>query len=297
MTTAIEALDSLVTDSVVTLFQAGLTLLGTIGILLVLDLRLALITFCIFPFVGGGSIWFRLVPAGAFRAHAEINIGAITGDLLKTLSGIRRRLTDLRPGAGSRTALRGAEQREPRRQHGDRQAQRRPTSRPLKCSRVSPSQRIVLYGGLQAIEGQITAGTGLGCRPSLPSASCWNRSTSSPKGKTPGINSGMAALEKIFQLLDEKPNLEALGPTRLKLSRGSRGHLRGHLVGAPARGGSAGAPPGADATSATASEFALYGGPASGVAASGVAASGVAASGVPAERCCSERGRSERCCG
>ncbi|HEY2200900.1 MAG TPA: ABC transporter transmembrane domain-containing protein, partial [Solirubrobacteraceae bacterium] len=45
MTNDVEALDSLVTDSVVTLFQSGLTLLGTVGILLVLDVKLALLTF------------------------------------------------------------------------------------------------------------------------------------------------------------------------------------------------------------------------------------------------------------
>ena len=37
MTNDVEALDSLVTDSVVTLFQSGLTLLGTIVILIFLD--------------------------------------------------------------------------------------------------------------------------------------------------------------------------------------------------------------------------------------------------------------------
>ena len=47
MTNDIEALDSLVTDSVVTLFQSGLTLLGTVVILLTLDVKLALITFCV----------------------------------------------------------------------------------------------------------------------------------------------------------------------------------------------------------------------------------------------------------
>ena len=77
MTNDIEALDSLVTDSVVTLFQSGLTLLGTIVILIILDPTLALITFGIFPFVIAGSIWFRLVSAGAFRRTRE-TIGSIT---------------------------------------------------------------------------------------------------------------------------------------------------------------------------------------------------------------------------
>src|SRR5262245_53329960 len=42
ITNDVEALDSLVTDSVVTLFQSGLTLIGTVGILLYLDVKLAL---------------------------------------------------------------------------------------------------------------------------------------------------------------------------------------------------------------------------------------------------------------
>ena len=49
MTNDVEALDDLVTDSVVTLFQASLTLVGTLVILLLLDLRLALLTFVIVP--------------------------------------------------------------------------------------------------------------------------------------------------------------------------------------------------------------------------------------------------------
>ena len=88
MTNDVEALESLVTDSVVTLFQSGLTLIGAIGVLLYLDVKLALLTFCVVPFVAGASIWFRLVSAGAFRRTRE-TIGSITGYLQETLSGIR----------------------------------------------------------------------------------------------------------------------------------------------------------------------------------------------------------------
>jgi ATP-binding cassette subfamily B protein len=45
MTNDVEALNSLVTDTVITLFSASLTLLGTIVILVVLDPQLALLTF------------------------------------------------------------------------------------------------------------------------------------------------------------------------------------------------------------------------------------------------------------
>ena len=54
MTNDVEALESLVTDSVVTLFQAGLTLIGAVAVLLYLDVRLALLTLCIVPFVAAG---------------------------------------------------------------------------------------------------------------------------------------------------------------------------------------------------------------------------------------------------
>ena len=50
--------------------------------------KLALLTFCVVPFVAGASIWFRLVSAGAFRRTRE-TIGSITGYLQETLSGIR----------------------------------------------------------------------------------------------------------------------------------------------------------------------------------------------------------------
>ncbi|HKH79086.1 MAG TPA: ABC transporter ATP-binding protein, partial [Solirubrobacteraceae bacterium] len=88
MTNDVEALESLVTDSVVTLFQAGLTLVGAVAVLLFLDVKLALLTLCVVPFVLGGSIWFRLVSAGAFRRTRE-TIGAITGYLQESLSGVR----------------------------------------------------------------------------------------------------------------------------------------------------------------------------------------------------------------
>ena len=60
MTNDVEALDTLVTDSVVTLFQGGLTLIGTLVILITFDLRLALLTFIMLPLIGAGSLIFRM---------------------------------------------------------------------------------------------------------------------------------------------------------------------------------------------------------------------------------------------
>src|SRR5205814_7073219 len=88
MTNDVEALDSLVTDTVITLFSSSLTLLGTIVILVVLDLKLALLTFLIFPVMAAGSLTFRIASADAYRRTRE-TIGAITAYLQESLSGVR----------------------------------------------------------------------------------------------------------------------------------------------------------------------------------------------------------------
>src|SRR4051794_38711670 len=59
MTNDVEALNSLVTDAVITLFSASLTLVGTIVILVVLDAKLAMLTFLILPVMLAGSLAFR----------------------------------------------------------------------------------------------------------------------------------------------------------------------------------------------------------------------------------------------
>src|SRR6201991_5297431 len=69
MTNDVEALQQLVTDGVVTIFSSSLTLIGVVVILLLLDLKLALITFLTFPLLAIASVIFRIVSAGAHRAQ------------------------------------------------------------------------------------------------------------------------------------------------------------------------------------------------------------------------------------
>ena len=212
MTNDIEALDSLVTDSVVTLFQSGLTLLGTVVILLTLDLKLALITFCVFPFLAAGSIWFRLVSAGAFRRTRE-TIGSITAYLQETLSGIRVvRSFGQEPFHEARFAELNAENRDANMTTVRLNAAYFPAVEML--SGVATAV-IVLYGGLQAIEGRITAGTVVAFVAAL--ANLFEPIQQLSQLYTT-YQSGMAALEKIFQLLDVRPNLEDR-PDALELPR------------------------------------------------------------------------------
>ena len=52
MSNDVEALDTLVSDGIVTLFGSSLTLIGTAAILFTLDAELALITYTVFPMLG-----------------------------------------------------------------------------------------------------------------------------------------------------------------------------------------------------------------------------------------------------
>ena len=212
MTNDIEALDSLVTDSVVTLFQSGLTLLGTIVILILLDPVLALITFLVFPFLAAGSIWFRLVSAGAFRRTRE-TIGSITAYLQETLSGIRVvRSFGQEPAHEARFAELNEDNREANMVTVRLNAAYFPAVEMLSGVAVAV---IVLYGGLQAINGHLTAGT---VAAFVLALSNLFEPIQQLSQLYTTYQSGMAALEKIFQLLDVRPDLTD-SPTAIELPR------------------------------------------------------------------------------
>jgi ATP-binding cassette subfamily B protein len=218
MTNDIEALDSLVTDSVVTLFQASLTLIGTVVILCVLDLQLALITFLIFPFMFIGSLIFRVISADAYKRTRE-TIGAITAYLQESLSGIR--------------VVRSFAQ-EPR--HRAEFAELNDNNRLANLTTVKLNAAyfpavelmsalamvaVLLVGGSQAIDGSVSVGVLVGFIAAL-------NGFFDPINQLSQVyttyQSGMAALDKIFELLDEEPDMvERDEPVEL-------GELRGSIV-------------------------------------------------------------------
>jgi ABC-type multidrug transport system fused ATPase/permease subunit len=218
ITNDVEALDSLVTDSVVTLFQAGLTLIGAVVVLLLLDVQLALLTFCVVPLVAAGSLWFRLASAGAFRRTRE-TIGAITGYLQETLSGIRVvRSFSQEPVHRARFAELNTDNREANMVTVRLNANYFPAVEMLSGVALAV---IVLYGGYQAIDGNITAGTVVAFVLTL---SYLFEPIQQLSQLYATYQSGMAALEKIFQLLDvepdltDKPNATELGRIRGEVS-------------------------------------------------------------------------------
>jgi ABC-type multidrug transport system fused ATPase/permease subunit len=201
ITNDVEALDSLVTDSVVTLFQSSLVLLGTIGVLLYLDVKLALLTFLIFPVLAGASLWFRLASAGAFRRTRE-TIGSITAYLQETLSGIRVVRTFGQEPHHERVF---AELNEDNRDANMRTVQLNANYFPaVEMLSGLAIAAIVLYGGYQAIDGHITVGTVVAFIAALSNLFEPIQQLSQLYAT---YQSGMAALEKIFQLLDVEPDL------------------------------------------------------------------------------------------
>ena len=201
MTNDVEALDSLVTDTVVTLFSASLTLIGSVAILLFLDVQLALITFLIFPVMLVGSLAFRVASADAYRRTRE-TVAQITAYLQESLSGIR---------------VVKAFAQEPR--HRAEFRRRNEINRDANLVTVNlnaayfplvefvsaiATVAILIIGGHQVINGDVEIGVLVGFIAAL-------NGFFDPIGQLSQVyttyQSGMAALDKIFELLDEQPEL------------------------------------------------------------------------------------------
>jgi ATP-binding cassette subfamily B protein len=201
MTNDVDALNSLVTDTIITLFSASLTLLGSIVILLLFDVELALLTFLIFPLMALASLAFRIASADAYKRTRE-TIGAITAYLQETLSGVR--------------VVRSFAQED---RHQSRFDELNARNRDANLTTVHLNAAyfpgveflgslatvlILLLGGWRAIEGDITVGVLVGFLAAL-------NGFFDPIGQLSQVyttyQSGMAALDKIFELLDERPEL------------------------------------------------------------------------------------------
>src|SRR3954471_2593459 len=201
MTNDVEALDSLVTDTVITLVSSSLTLVGTIVILVALDVKLALLTFLIFPVMAAGSLAFRIASADAYRRTRE-TIGAITAYLQETLSGIRVVRSF---GQEPRHEGRFAELNEANREANLVTVRLNAAYFPsVEMVSALTTVGILLYGGLQVIGGHVEIGVLVGFIASL-------NGFFDPINQLSQVyttyQSGMAALDKIFELLDQDPDL------------------------------------------------------------------------------------------
>jgi len=214
MTNDVEALNQLVTSGFVTIFSSTLTLVGVVVILLFLDLQLALITFITFPLLAVASVVFRIVSAGTYRATRE-RIAAVTAYLQETLSGVRvvRSFGQERRHQTQMTAL-NEENRDVNMKTVYLNASYFPAVEMLAAVGTAV---ILLYGGSQAVNGAIEVGVvvafvGYLTRFFEPIQELSQLYTT--------YQQGMAALDKIFDLLDTAPDMVdapgAIDPGRLR---------------------------------------------------------------------------------
>jgi ATP-binding cassette subfamily B protein len=215
LTNDVEALNQLVTDGIYTIVSAGLTLVGTAVILLVLDVRLALVTFICFPILAGMSLWFRINSASAYRATRE-KLAGVTAYLQETLSGVRIvRAFGQEERHKARLAELNAEYRDVNMRTVVLNAAYFPAVELLSALATAV---ILLYGGSRAIDGAVSIGV-------LVAFVGYLSNFFEPIQQLSQVyttyQAGMAALDKIFELLDEQPDVsDAPGAVDLPPLRG-----------------------------------------------------------------------------
>jgi ATP-binding cassette subfamily B protein len=201
MTNDVEALNQLITSGVATVFSSTLTLIGVVVILLVLDLKLALVTFLTFPLLAVASVVFRIVSAGTYRATRE-RIAAVTAYLQETLSGVRVvRSFGQEPYHEEVMTDLNEQNRDVNMKTVYLNASYFPAVELLAAVGTAV---ILLYGGSQAIDGALQVGVvvafvGYLTRFFEPIQELSQLYTT--------YQQGMAALDKIFDLLDTEPDM------------------------------------------------------------------------------------------
>jgi ATP-binding cassette, subfamily B, bacterial len=214
MTNDVEALDTLVTDGLITLVSSTLTLLGVVLILLFLDFQLALVTFATFPILAIGSVIFRIASAGAYRRTRE-KIANITAYLQETLSGVRVvRSFAQEPRHLKRMSRLNEENRQANMATVYLNAAYFPAVELLSAIGTGV---ILLYGGYLAVEGHIQIGVVVAFVGYL---NAFFDPIQQISQLYTTYQQGMAALDKIFELLETEPDMVdkpgALDPGRIR---------------------------------------------------------------------------------
>ncbi|MBA2240520.1 MAG: ABC transporter ATP-binding protein, partial [Solirubrobacterales bacterium] len=218
LTNDVQALDSLVTDGIVTLFSSTLTLVGVVAILLALDVPLALVTFVTFPILAVGSVAFRIASAGAYRRTRE-RIADITAYLQETLSGVRVVRSFGREDRHLKEMTRlNRRNRDVNMKTVQLNAAYFPAVELLSAIGTAA---ILLYGGQQVLQGDIEIGI-------LVAFVGYLQAFFDPIQQISQLyttyQQGMAALDKIFDLLDTEPDTTDAADAR------DPGVLRGEIA-------------------------------------------------------------------
>jgi ATP-binding cassette, subfamily B, bacterial len=206
ITNDVDALDQLISTGVVTLFSSTLTLVGVVVIMLIADVQLALVVFLTLPLLAIASLVFRIVAASAYRITRE-RIAEVTAYLQESLSGVRV----VRSFAQERRHIgRMSELNELNRQANLKTVYLNASYFPaVELLSAIGTAVILLYGGYQALDlsghardvqiGIVVAFVGYLSTFFDPIQQLSNLYTT--------YQQGMAALDKIFDLLDTAPDM------------------------------------------------------------------------------------------
>lgn len=199
LTNDVEALDQLVSNGAMTLFQSIVTLVAMIVIMLAQNVPLALACFAVFPFVALASFVFRVVSTDVYRETRE-RIGLVTAYLQETISGVGvvraygREQRHIDEFTELSAANRNANMRSV-----NLNAAYFPTIEFLQALSLAV---ILLLGGYLVVEGQIEVGV-------LVLFAGYMQNFFDPIQQLSQLyttyQAGMAALDKIFDLLAEEP--------------------------------------------------------------------------------------------
>ncbi len=200
LTNDVEALDQLVTNGAMTLFQSVVTLIAMIVIMLTQSVPLALACFAVFPVVALASFIFRVVSTDIYRETRE-RIGLVTAYLQETISGVGvvRAYGREERHIGEFTELSAAN-----RDANMRSVQVNAAYFPaIEFLQAVSMAIILLFGGYLVVEGNIEVGV-------LVLFAGYMQNFFDPIQQLSQLyttyQAGMAALDKIFDLLAEEPD-------------------------------------------------------------------------------------------
>ena len=201
-TTDVDAINELFTSGLVTVFGDLFSLFGIMAVMLAMNVRLALVTFAVIPFFFAVTIWFRRGARGSFREVRRwlARISAFLQEHLSGMSVVQLFGREEASQADFAAVNRG---------HADSNLRQiffyavfYPAIELLAAIAIA---LILVYGGARVMVGALTMGAFVAF---LQYSERFWRPISDLSEKFNVLQAAMAAAERIFLLLDTRPQIE-----------------------------------------------------------------------------------------
>jgi ATP-binding cassette, subfamily B, bacterial len=217
-TSDVDAIEEMMDTGFDGLVTAVLTLVGTAGLLLWLDLELGLVALIAFPFLAWLTRWFRRESAKAYRRTRE-TVAVVIVHFVETMTGIRAVQAFRREPRNEEIF---ADVNDDYRAANERAFRLHGLFMPgIKLIGNITIGAVLVYGAFRAFHGEVTVGT-------LAAFLIYLRAFFEPMQEISQFyntfQSASAALEKLSGVLEEEPDVpEPTSPTPLPTARGEVG--------------------------------------------------------------------------